>query len=392
MYPLKAVLISQDESILPSLRRELFNQNVEIEHEFPNVSSTLANLSLHHDESRLFLCQIEAEHQGDCLRRLSGAFAGRPIIALMKGGLNSASVVRAMRDGAAQVVSIPMDIEDFQQALSMVEMQFRHASGTSKVVAISGAHGGVGSTTLAVNLGYELAQTYQQETIIAELSFNYGVLASYLAIEPHFNSMDLLKYGKEIDVFTTKKALVPFGNRLSILSGPSHAEKSPVVDMSTISHLVDSLRQLAQFVILDVPSTLDETQFKVLDAADEVILVADHSVPSLQLTSEALRLGARAFSPCVVINRFDSNIQGIDAERIKHSLSIENLRTISNDHEAVVSSVNCGQPLRIRFPESKALADIDAIAQDLLKLNQCTKAPEGFAEILKNVGHFLGVC
>lgn len=392
MYPLKAVIISQDESILPSLRRELANQNVEIEHEFPDVLSTIENLSLHHNESRLFLCQIDAEHQGDWLRRLSGAFGGRPIVALIDGELNSASVMLAMRNGAAQVVLLPMEIEDFQQALSMVAMQFRHASGSSKVIAITGAHGGVGSTTLAVNLGYELAQTYHQETIVAELSFYHGVLATYLTIDPQSNTLDLLKFGKDIDVYLTKKALVPFGERLSILAGPSHAEKSLEVDPSTISHLIDSLRQLAKFVILDVPSTLDEAQLTVLDSADEVVLVADQSVPSLQLTHEALRLGIRAHSPWVVINRFDPKVQGIDPERIKHSLSIKNLSTISNDHEAVLMSVNCGQPLRFRFPKSKALTDIDAFAEDLLQVDQAVRAPVGLTGMLKDFGHMLGVC
>jgi pilus assembly protein CpaE len=392
MYPFKAVLIGQDESILPSLRRELSNQNVEIEHEFPDVLSTLENLSLHHDESRLFLCQTDAEHQGDCLKRLSGAFVGRPIIALIEGELNSASVVHAMRDGAAQVVLLPLDIEDFQQALTMVAMQFGHTSSTSKVIAITGAHGGVGTTTLAVNLGYELAQTYQLETIVAELSFNYGVLASYLTIDPLFNTRELLQYGQEIDVYLTKKALVPFGDRLSILAGPPHAVKPLHVDLSTISHLIDSLRQLAQVVILDVPSTLDEAQFTALNAADEVVLVADQTVPSLQLTAEALRLGIKAHSPWVVINRFDPKIQGLDAERIKRSLSIDNLRTISDDHEAVLSSVNCGQPLRFRFPKSKALTEIDALAQDLLQVNQPVRAPVGIVSMLRNFGHSLGVC
>ncbi|MEQ1825507.1 MAG: cellulose synthase operon protein YhjQ/BcsQ [Pirellula sp.] len=392
MYPFKAVLIGQNESILPALRRELSNQNIEIEHEFPNVLSTVENLSLHHDENRLFLCQMDAEHQGDFLRRLSGAFIGRPIIALIEGDMNSAAVVHAMRDGAAQVVLLPMDIDDFRQALSMVAMQFGHASGTSRVIALTGAHGGVGTTTLAVNMGYELAQTYQVETIVAELSFNYGVLASYLTIEPHFNTLELLQYGQEIDVYLTKKALVPFGDRLSILAGPSRAVKSLSVNPATISHLIDSLRQLAQVVILDVPSTLDEAQLTALNSADEVVLVADQTVPSLQLTGEALRLGIKAHSPWVVINRFDPQIQGLDEGRIKKVLSIDKLRTIAIDHEAVLSSVNCGQPLRFCFPKSKALADINALTQDLLQVDQTVNTPQGFFGLLRNFGHSLGVC
>ena len=390
MYPFKAVVISQDESVLPVLRRELANQNVEIEHEFADVASTLENLSLHHDETRLFICQPDEVHRDEFLRRLSGTFSGRPILVLTKKELNSLDMMHAMRNGASQVVTIPIEQEDFQQALAMVAIQFGHASSASKVIAITSGHGGVGATTLAVNMGYEIAQTYQCETIIAELSFNYGMLASYLTIQPLFNTLELLEYGEDIDIYLTKKALVPFGDRLSILAGPTQAVKSLTINPKTVSNLIEHLRRLAQVVILDVPSTLDEAQMTALDLADEVILVTDQTVPSLQSTAQALRLGIKSHSPWVVVNRFDPKIRGFEADRLKTALSVEKVRTVACDHEAVFSSVNCGQPLRFSYPKSKTLLDIDSLIQEVVQIQPKPLEPGGLLGIFKNFGLSFG--
>lgn len=391
MYPLKAILICSDESLLPVVRRELLNQNVEIDQEFADVSSTVENLSLRYDENRLFVCHCDLDRQEGMIKRLSGAFRGRPIVALIEGESNSKSLVHAMRDGAAQVVTLPLDITDFHEAMNMVALQFGHAASQSQVIAVTGAHGGVGSTTLAVNLAYELAHSLELETIAAELSLNCGVFRSFLAIEPEYNTLELLQHGADIDTYITSKALVPFGERLSVLAGPMHSVTHPDVSPSTISRLIDGLRQLAQVVILDVPSTLDDAQMAILNLADEVVLVTDHTIPSIHMSAEALRFGIRAHSPWVIVNRFDSKIVGLDVNHIKNVLSIDSLRTITLDHDAVNGSINRGQPLRLCYPKSKALADIHALAKDLLNLKQPVRPFRKTEGLMTRFSHALGI-
>lgn len=391
MYPLKVVLIGDDELLLPVVRRELSNQYVQIDKEYPDVTAALENLTLQYDDNRLFICHVNGNQQGDTLRRLSGAFVGRPILVLLDGNSDSQSVVHAMRDGATQVVMLPFDVTDFNEAIASVAIQFGHAASKTRVIAVTGAHGGVGATTLAVNLAYEFAQTYRYDTIVAELSLNCGVVASYLNISPKFTTVDLMQNGYALDVYSIKKSLVPFGDRLSILSGPLHATKASAVSPSVVTHLISTLRQLAQVVILDVPSGLDEAQLSALDTADEVVLVADQTLPSLQLTVEALQLGIRTHSPRVVINRYDPKIRGVDDQGMKKALSIKELWTVALDHEAIVGSVNCGQPLRLVYPKSKALADIDMLAQELIGVDKTNNAPAGITGLFNNLAHSLGI-
>lgn len=366
MYPLKTIVISRDDNVLPEIRRELLNANVEIDGCYPDIPSVVERVSLSHDEVRLFIVHLDSLDNLAPLKHLSGIFAGRPILVLVDGNPSASDIVHAMREGAAQVVLIPVQTEDFRAALQSIETHFGHTIGKSRLIAVTGSHGGAGATTISVNLAYEIAQTFQVDCILLELSTNIGVLSSYLNIEPSFTTRDLLEIGEEIDVYALQHALVPFGERLSVLAGPFHANVDFKPSRVAIQRMLKCARQLADVVILDVPSTLDPEQFDTLEAADVVVLVGEQTVPSIQMTCESLRMGIRAFSPVVVINRFDAKLDGFDTVHLASVLGTEHLLTVADDHAAVNASINCGTPLRMTAPDSPALANIDALAEDLL--------------------------
>ena len=103
MYPLKIVLIGDDDTQLPILRRELLNISAELVAEYPDIPSATDGIELHHDETRLFIVHLTDESHLDKLKHLSGVFPGRPILALMDGEPSSSFLVHAMRDGATRL-------------------------------------------------------------------------------------------------------------------------------------------------------------------------------------------------------------------------------------------------------------------------------------------------
>src|SRR6185369_8636442 len=103
MYPLNAVLIGNSEKHLPHIRRELANHDVKIEAEFLDVGSAVTRLGAPPGEMRLFL-HVASGRDVSQLKRLSGTFVGRPVLALIDDGHNPAALIAAMRAGAVQVV------------------------------------------------------------------------------------------------------------------------------------------------------------------------------------------------------------------------------------------------------------------------------------------------
>ncbi len=391
MYPFKIVLIGDDEHLLPHVRRELLNQSAEVDAEFRNISSAIEQLKLHHDDTRLFVIHLNDLSHDDQLKQLSGTFAGRPILVLMNGGADSSSILNVMRHGGSQVVMLPLSIAEFTEALNSILVQFGHLANRTRVIAVTGGHGGAGSTSVAINLAYEVAQQYQLDTILLELQLNVGVLGAFLQIEPQHTTEELLAMGHAVDLYAIKNALVPFGDRLSLLSGPLHPKAPGHVETALVTNLIRNAGHLAGVVILDVPSTMDDLQMEILGSADNVLLVAEQTIPSLQMTLELMRLGLQSHSPTVVINRFDSSLEGFDVHHLKQVLGVDDLRTIVDDSPGFHAAVNQGQPLRLASPKSPAIADIDTLAENVLDIRNHGRPGKYHQGIFSQLTHLLGV-
>src|SRR6056297_1774440 len=134
MYPLKAVLISHDQTVLMQLRRELAKKDVQIAHECPNVTAAVHDLQLNLGASYLLICQLGDSEHAEALRRLSGLFSDQAIVALVDHDTSCESILHLMRDGASQIVTLPLAAADFQQALERIEIQFGHAGNQTNII------------------------------------------------------------------------------------------------------------------------------------------------------------------------------------------------------------------------------------------------------------------
>lgn len=132
----------------------------------------------------LIIMTVKVDEDVAGLRRLSGAFIGWPIVALVDLGQDAEILLRSNRAGAAQVVPLPFSVDDFRDALKCVSLQFKPALRVSRVIAVTGAAHGCGATTLASNIVVESAVSYGRHTILVELARQMGSIATHLNLEP----------------------------------------------------------------------------------------------------------------------------------------------------------------------------------------------------------------
>ncbi len=116
-----------------------------------------------------------------------------------------------------QVVLLPFQRSDFGAALDCIAVQFGMAPARAQTIAIAGASGGCGATTLAINLAYEIACAKKLKCILMELSLRMGALASYLDLQPRFTTSDLL-FDKSVDSAAVKQSLTVINDELSVLT------------------------------------------------------------------------------------------------------------------------------------------------------------------------------
>ena len=358
---LNVVLIGCDENILPYIRREALNHSATVDEEFSDLPSAL-NADWDAGKNLLFIVRIVSDTELSHLKRLSGKFAGRPILALVDAEADPSMVLRAMQAGALQVVLLPFRRDEFGAAVDRIAIQLGVSPGRGKTIAVTGATGGCGTTTIALNLAYELACAKQVKCILMELSLRMGVLANHLDVEPRYTTSDLL-FDDNVDVYTVTQTLTKITENFSILPGPYQSIEPGIIKSEDVLALIELAGHLAGVVVLDVPCTFDDLYFKSLSAADSVVLVAQQKVSSIrgvQLVCEALP-DLRAM---VVVNRYDPKMQGFSADRLRTLLRCPWLATVAND-PVVGVAVDHGRPLRLQASRSRALADIARLMEAL---------------------------
>jgi pilus assembly protein CpaE len=383
MFPLNVTIVGCGGDLLQLLRLELSVHAARIEAEFLGVESALAALRAPvmaedvkragrkpdqgqtEPPRRLFIVHLDSIQEFPAIKRLSSFFPSNPILVLMQANDDPTVPIQAMRMGASQVVNLPLQADDFKQALDCIANQFGHPAG-NQVIAVAGVTGGCGATTMAINIAFEISQAHPNlRVVLAELSLQVGKLPLYLNVEPRYTTHDLLKDIHRIDLYFMQQALTPIVEGFSILAGPYHAVSPLSVPPADVLLLIECLRQLADVVVLDVPCTYDSVYFETLNSADQVVLVGEQKVPSVR-SMQMVHSSLDAKPHILLLNRYDPSLPGFGVDRLKQMLHADDLVTVASDYPSVSSSINQGLPLRLKEPRSRVLADVTQLALKLL--------------------------
>jgi pilus assembly protein CpaE len=373
MYPLNVTLVGCQDSVQRNVLSMLINQQANLDGQYADVESAIAALRDDQRGPRLIIVSIPDTYSLPKLRQLVGIFIGQPVLALVDAMMDPAVLLGAMRAGAAQVVPLPIQPEDFRAAMECIAQQYGSALVQNQSIAVSGVTGGCGATSIAVNLASEIAAQHGQHVVLSELSLQIGKLAAYLDINPEHTTFDLLNDGERLDPQMIQRALTRVADGLDVLAGEYRAITPIQTTTANVIRLVDYCRSLSNVAIFDVPCTYDDMYFETLAVADQVVLVGEQKIPSirtLKLVCEALSRidGVRKLH--IIINRYDPRMPGFGADRLKGLLEVTELLTVCNDYASVMAAINHGRPLRQEAPRSPALADLNRVVNTLLGIDE----------------------
>jgi Flp pilus assembly CpaE family ATPase len=173
-----------------------------------------------------------------------------------------------------------------------------------------------------------------------------------------------------VDTVLAQKVLIQVAENFEILAGPHEFVAPLAVSTQDVSHVIDTLKQMAAVVVLDVPCTYDDIYFDTLASAGQVVLIGEQKLPSIRaLRMVHERLGRVSGTDYLVINRFDPKIPGFAVDRLLNPLGVSSLHTVSRDDPAMSAAMAGGCALRLVAPRSHALTDIVAMAKTLVALD-----------------------
>jgi pilus assembly protein CpaE len=209
------------------------------------------------------------------------------------GVVNDISLYRSLMElGVSDYLVKPLSPEALAEALRRAEHRERSGSGAraSRSVALIGARGGVGATSLAVSLAWGLAHEQQLRTVLLDLDLQFGAAALSLDLEPGRGLRELLAHPERIDSLLIGSAVSPESERLRILAAEESLDTPIELGPDGLEALVTSLAENADAIVIEAPRRLDALSRAALARADLVGVVTDLSLPAMRDTQRLLNL------------------------------------------------------------------------------------------------------
>lgn len=213
-----------------------------------------------------------------------------------------------MELGARGVLAEPLSLDEVRtrlEAASAWSRGLRHYSGgegreeRGRVLAVAGAKGGVGTTTLSVLLVQELAAAGRTACIVDGV-LRGGMVHYFSDVKPRRNFADLADVANELTGRNVREVVVDSAAGYSVLGAPSDVERADEVTGTAARQVVHQLRYLYDVIVLDVGHLLEDAQAAMLEMADDVLMVVGADIASINAARSALtnweRLSIRSSS------------------------------------------------------------------------------------------------
>ena len=258
-------------------------------------------------------------------------------------------LINSMRAGVREVLPSPVSAEALQAAVSRIAAKLIgvHSKSTGKVLAFMPCKGGSGTTFLATNLGYQLAET--RSVLLIDLNLQFGDALSFVHDgKPASTLADVAHDISRLDATFLAASSVKIAANYSILAAPDDISKAMEIKPEHIDAILALAVTQYDFVLLDMSRTLDTLAIKALDRAYRIFPVLQAGLPGLRNANKLLAvfksLGYPQDKIELIVNRFEKG-SDISLDDIQRSVGISNLRTVPNSYKEVNASINHGNAL-----------------------------------------------
>ena len=167
-------------------------------------------------------------------------------------------------------------------ALTRLAVAHRKSLEGCRVIAVTGAKGGVGASTIAHNVAFAIARDLALDTVIADLDLPFGTAGLDFNQDPPQGVADAVFSPDRVDSAFIDRLLSKCTDRLSLLAAPATLEREYDFTTDTFDPVVDAMRSTVPFIVLDIPHLWSGWSKQNLIAADEVLLVAAPDLANLR--------------------------------------------------------------------------------------------------------------
>jgi pilus assembly protein CpaE len=310
-----------------------------------------------------------------------------PILAVSARG-DGQSILQALRAGAKEFLTQPVVLEDLLTALNRLGQNHR-VNGAQKhasfVMAVLGARGGVGCTSLAVNLGCTLAQNKSNSVALLDLDMALGDADVALDIVPDHTLADVAQNIDKLDMQYLRRCMGKHGSGLVLLPHPVRIEELGLVHEDHLQRLIGLLRASYTHLILDLSKAFTGLDLTGMRVADAILLVTQLELSSVRNSVRILHSmgedGGLSNKVKIVVNRVGSDfVEGdISLKKAEETIGKPFYWQVPNDSKAMIGSRVAGLPLLQHSPKCRAQQSIARLADALCNKTSAKKEPAAAA-------------
>jgi pilus assembly protein CpaE len=317
----------------------------------------------------IFLEYLNDQPELDQWIKKTAADHHNPPIYLYLHEISTEQLWKALRFGVKECFTHPIGLEEFQEALDRLPISVPEAvpSAKTKIITFLGGKGGVGTTFLTANLAYLLSQQENNHILAVDLDLRYGQMVYFFDAKPQYTLTEVIENVEHLDVSYLKSLFFHWDKKLQLLPAPARLEEAEAVSSENLEKVINFVRGLEIYshVLVDAGHHLDEISIKALELADQVILVADQSVPALSNTRKILEifelLGLGDIELEIWMNSWDKH-GDLSLEDVAKFLGRDVKGTVPFMASEVKTSINEGIPLAKSLPTLSICQELKDLA------------------------------
>jgi pilus assembly protein CpaE len=300
-----------------------------------------------------------------------------PAIFLYFREISTNNLWKALRLGAKECFSFPIQEEDFQQAVKRLAARMEVTKTLAKptrIISFLGCKGGIGTSFLVANLASLLAQEHRGKVLVVDLDLGFGQLNYFFDVHPEHTLAELIDNLERLDNNYLQNIFCPISDNSYLLPAPARLEEAEAINASHLEKIIGYLKHNLGFrwILIDCCHQLDEITMKALEFSESLMLVTGQSIPALSNAKKMLEilnlLELQELEVEVYVNYWDRQHE-LGLSDVENFLGKKIAGTIACDYKQANFSVNEGKLLVETGPRHPISVDLKLIAGKISQEN-----------------------
>lgn len=379
---LSVIIVDADDSLRESLKSQA--KDIDLAADVEGMDEWYLNVQ----SKRPDILIVELNSSGDFSKTLKGIERMKSefpdtIVFITSISKSPEVIIAAMRAGAQEFLSTPINQPEFNKAVDRVKRKRDQSRAKSapggRIITIFSKKGGVGTTTLAVNLAVALSRLSNKKAAVVDLDLQLGDVTSFLDLNPSYNILDACGQDGMVDANKLNSCMTHHASGVFVLGEPKHPAESEEISASHVGQILTQLRTMYSYVVVDTSHIFDSKTLAALDLSDNIIVTTVSNIASIRATKKVLGvfkdLGFSGEKVRVIVNRINKS-DSIKVDKIQKIFDYPVFWTIPNNYPAVIDAINAGIPLIGQKKLSNVGKSIQELSEIIVKWNHVAPQPD----------------